>query len=295
VTVVRSSETAPESAAAGASPSAWRDLGPRLASGLVLIGAALAALRLGDGVFLLFWLAASVAIAWEWQTMVGGPRVAGRVAVSAAVLAAAGWFASQANADAPVFILVLGAFAVAAIAPERRVWSGCGVLYAGCALVPVCLLRGSVFEGAHAVLWLFVIVWGSDVMAYFVGRAIGGPRLWPRVSPGKTWSGAVAGALGGAIFGAIALFAMGQHLAIVPALGLGVALAAASQAGDLFESFVKRRFGAKDSGWLIPGHGGVMDRLDGFIAAATLAVIIGMNQSDAASAALGLLRWGTLR
>ena len=142
--------------------------------------------------------------------------------------------------------------------------------------------------GARAILWLFALVWGVDVMAYFGGRLIGGPKLWPRISPGKTWSGFLVGIACGAAAGS--LFApQGGAKAALFALGLiGGAIA---QGGDLFESAVKRRFGAKDSSHLIPGHGGLMDRLDGFIAATLFATAIGAARAGLAHAAQGLLLW----
>jgi phosphatidate cytidylyltransferase len=118
------------------------------------------------------------------------------------------------------------------------------------------------------VLWLFVTVWASDTGAFVTGRAIGGPRLWPRLSPSKTWSGAVGGLIATALVGGLAaLWAGAAATLLVPA---GIALGIAAQAGDLAESLAKRRFGVKDSGGLIPGHGGLLDRLDGMLAAAAL-------------------------
>jgi phosphatidate cytidylyltransferase len=272
-------------------PSNWRDLGPRSISGLVLVGLALAALWIGGDVFLLFWLLAGLGVAWEWQSLLAAPRRIGRVAISAAAVAFAGEFAISGAADSAVFVLLVGALAVGALAVKRRLWSACGVLYAGAAVAPVCILRASIFDGYEAVLWLLVIVWSSDVMAYFGGRAIGGPKLWPQVSPGKTWSGFVSGTVCSAILALVVLNWLDVPTHVGPAIALGALLSVTAQAGDLFESFVKRRFHVKDSSRIIPGHGGLMDRLDGFIAAASLAASIGVLRYDAASAALGLLRW----
>ena len=112
-------------------------------------------------------------------------------------------------------------------------------------------------------LFLFAIVWATDIAAYFAGRTIGGPKLMPAVSPKKTWSGAIGGALGAVVAGLIVVESAG--LGVTPALViLAFMLSAVAQAGDLIESAIKRHFGAKDSSALIPGHGGLMDRLDGF-------------------------------
>src|SRR5207244_9116237 len=125
-----------------------------------------------------------------------------------------------------------------------------------------------------ALIFLFAVVWSTDIAAYFAGRALGGPKLAPSVSPKKTWSGAIAG-LAAAIAIAIGVANFGGLAGTLALSAIAVMLSVVAQAGDLFESALKRRFGAKDSGHLIPGHGGLMDRLDGFVAAATLAALIG--------------------
>jgi phosphatidate cytidylyltransferase len=133
-------------------------------------------------------------------------------------------------------------------------------------------------------------VWATDILAYFVGRRLGGPRLWPRVSPNKTWSGA-AGGLAGGVAGGIAV-AYASGIGGLPFVGvIALALSLLAQAGDLFESAVKRRFGAKDTGRLIPGHGGLMDRLDGFLFAAAAAATIGILHAGTGAAGHGLLLW----
>jgi phosphatidate cytidylyltransferase len=162
-------------------------------------------------------------------------------------------------------------------------------VYAGAMAVPIILLRLDPSLGMVAVLCIFAVVWGSDVMAYFTGRTFGGPKLWPRVSPKKTWSGFI----GGAFFGAAGCTLVGLAAGlggILSLFGLGLVLALVSQGGDLLESALKRRFGAKDASRLIPGHGGVMDRLDGFVAAAIVALLLGMMR-DPVHPAAGLLLW----
>ena len=129
------------------------------------------------------------------------------------------------------------------------------------------ILRGGDQAGLIAILFLFAVVWATDILAYFVGRALGGPKLAPSISPGKTWSGAVGGALGGRCSPAWRLRRRTGWGGRGPAL-VALLLAIVSQFGDLFESFVKRRSGVKDSSHIIPGHGGVMDRVDGLVAAA---------------------------
>jgi phosphatidate cytidylyltransferase len=141
-----------------------------------------------------------------------------------------------------------------------------------------------------AILFLFAVVWATDVTAYFAGRAIGGPKLWAAVSPKKTWSGALGGTLGGVV--AALLVATFMGLVIAPMLVLvALFLSVASQAGDLLESALKRQFGAKDSSDLIPGHGGLMDRLDGFLTAVLAAAMVGLCRGGLDGAAQGLLVW----
>jgi phosphatidate cytidylyltransferase len=135
--------------------------------------------------------------------------------------------------------------------------------------------RGADAAGLYATLFLFAVVWTTDIAAFFVGRAIGGPKLAPSISPGKTWSGALGGAAIAILAGTCVASAAGSALGWGALAGLALALTVASQAGDLFESAVKRRFGAKDSSRLIPGHGGVMDRVDGLATAAFVLFLLG--------------------
>ena len=199
----------------------------------------------------------------------------------------------DARVGKPLFVLLVGAGVAAWLGGEkRRLWCGFGVIYAGALAVAVIGLRLSL-EGLEAVLWLFAIVWGTDIMAYFGGRALGGPKLWPRVSPSKTWSGFLVGVSCGALAGLGALRARDALVdgAWPGVLALGVITAMLSQGGDLFESSMKRRFGVKDSSHLIPGHGGFMDRLDGFIAAAVFAALVGGLRNGPVELAIGVLRW----
>jgi phosphatidate cytidylyltransferase len=137
---------------------------------------------------------------------------------------------------------------------------------------------------------LFAIVWATDIAAYFAGRALGGPKLMPRVSPKKTWSGALAGTVA-AVLVAVAIAKSAGLAGLVAIAIMAISLSVVAQAGDLFESALKRRFGAKDSSHLIPGHGGLMDRLDGFVAAAFLAAVIGLLRGGFEAPGRGLLVW----
>ena len=249
----------------------------------------------GTWVFGIFWLIAAVAVWWEWTALVSGRTVGNRLlfflGTSALMLAMVVAEFSTTRTRAPMLIIALGALAAGVFAEaERRIWLAAGVLYAGTLLTAPILLRRDVELGLVAILFLFALVWATDIVGYFTGRALGGPKLAPSISPNKTWSGAIGGAIGGMLAGgAIAVLAGLGNLFAIALVAFG--LSAAAQAGDLFESAIKRRFGAKDAGRLIPGHGGVMDRLDGFIAAAAVAVALGIIRADMDTAAQGLLLW----
>ncbi len=269
------------------------DLAPRLVSGVVMAGLALAALYAGGDFFVVFWGMAALAVFWEWHRIVGGPRPAARLCVGWLAVVAAAWFARQASMDGALLSILVGALALAFLGGAgRRAWNAFGVIYAGSLIVATVGL-GLSLEGYHAILWLFALVWGADTMAFAGGRLIGGPKLWPRVSPGKTWSGFIVGVCGGTILGLAALYASDGVAANSWAwlLGAGLCAAVVSQGGDLFESAVKRRFDVKDSSHLIPGHGGFMDRLDGFIAASVFVALLGAARGSSLQMAIGALRW----
>lgn len=265
------------------------DLKPRVAAAVAMGSLALAAAWIGGFVFAAFWWVASVAVLWEWQRLVGGARLSERAAVGGLALALASLFALHDSIPSAVAAIVLGAAAVGWVAGRTHaIWAAAGALYAGALVASLGLLRVSPSFGPAAILWLFAVVWGADVAAYFAGRLIGGPRLWPSVSPAKTWSGAIVGALVGAALG-LTLWRWTNNLAAL--FWLGLATAIVSELGDLFESALKRRFGVKDTSGLIPGHGGLMDRLDAFVAASLFAAAVASLNSRGAFIASGLFRW----
>ena len=265
------------------------DLGPRVAAAVVMGGVALATAWIGGFIFAVFWWLASVVVLWEWQRLIGGARLAERVALGGLLIALAALFALHNSVLGVIAGLVLGAGAVGWRAGRRDgTWAAAGVFYAGALVSSIVMLRLSPGYGLAAVLWVFAVVWGADIAAYFAGRSIGGPRLWPSVSPGKTWSGAIVGALAGAVLGLL-LAAWTNRL--MPLFWLGLATAIVSELGDLFESALKRRFGLKDSSGLIPGHGGLMDRLDAFVAASVFAAVVAGFNSRSAFIAAGLFQW----
>jgi phosphatidate cytidylyltransferase len=169
-------------------------------------------------------------------------------------------------------------------------WVAIGVVYAALLLAAPVVLRDDANYGMIAIFFLFAIVWTTDIAGYFAGRAIGGPKLAPSISPKKTWSGAIAGLIAVVVIVAIgARYVPGVRLA--PLIAISMLLSIVSQAGDLAESALKRRFDVKDASQIIPGHGGVMDRLDGFWAAAACAALIGLARGGFEEPARGLLVW----
>jgi len=277
---------------AGTEPGG-RNLMLRAASAAVLVPVALVLAYAGGWPFLILCGLGSAGILWEWAGLVTGrsdPRIL--VPGWAALLAALAFVAMNRPGFAVAGLAigaVLAGMAEAGPPPGRKAWATGGVIYAGVAFLGPALLRRDVEFGFTAFLFLAVTVWMTDILAYFVGRAVGGPLLWPQVSPKKTWSGALGGLAGGVVGGTLVAYSSGAGAAGAAIVALG--LSALSQAGDLFESAVKRRFGAKDTGRLIPGHGGLMDRLDSFVVAALAAVLIGVLHQGTHAPARGLLVW----
>lgn len=243
----------------------------RLLSALLLVPLALAGLWLGGWPFALLVIAVVVAMAWEWGRLAPDP-VTGAVAMTAATLLP-GLAVILLLTGQPVLALAavaLGTALAAALAVAARVGRvghvAAGVVYLGLPALALVWLQTRPEIGSRLVLWLLLIVWSTDICAYAAGRSIGGAKLAPRISPGKTWAGLVGAMLGAGAVGAATGAALGGR----PSLAglLGACLAVVAQAGDLFESALKRRRGVKDSSHLIPGHGGVLDRLDGLLFAA---------------------------
>jgi phosphatidate cytidylyltransferase len=169
-------------------------------------------------------------------------------------------------------------------------WIIAGVGYAAVMLLAPVLLRADQAYGFFAMVLVFAVVWTTDILGYFAGRAFGGPKLLPAISPKKTWSGAIAGAFGATIVAVLIAEFFGTFNRTAVAI-IALLLSVVAQLGDLLESWVKRRFGAKDASRLIPGHGGVMDRLDGFWAAALAGCVIGLLRGGFDAPARGLLVW----
>ena len=267
------------------------DLGIRAASGVVLVAVAIVTSVVGGPFFVVAWLVNAIAVLWEWQRLVGGPFAWLRFLCGALPLVATGVLARSGTGYAFLVILGSGVLLGWLAGPGRRVWACAGMVYAGLLILAVISLRFSFPFGSRALIWLFATVWSTDVFGYFGGRLIGGPKLWPRISPSKTWAGTLSGLAAGSLIGTFtAVRDLDLPAAVGPVLLLTLATAAVSQGGDIFESAIKRHFDVKDSSHLIPGHGGFMDRLDGFIAAAIFAFLFGLAR-NLPSVAGGLFFW----
>jgi phosphatidate cytidylyltransferase len=231
---------------------------------------------------------AAVGLYVEWLTVVGAVQV-GAIVPGATALLITGICLAWGRIDASLVVLAFGLAGVAWLSPPLRRWTAGGFCYAAAAEMASVLIRLDRIWGFVALLLILLVVWGTDIGGYFAGRGIGGPKLWPRVSPGKTWAGAIGGFAVSLVVGAgFAAFGLGRT---GPLLLLGSLLSIVSQFGDLFESAVKRRFGVKDSSHIIPGHGGLLDRLDGFVAAAVLAAIFGLLRGGVDGVGRGLMVW----
>lgn len=245
----------------------------RILTGVVLVTVAVAALWFGGIAFAGLVAAAILVMFSEWATMHRLPSLLRRLGL--AVLGAAVWVAAMMGNPAEALMLLGGGAGLAGLFAARlQKGTGrammLGLLYCGLPAVAMVWLRGLPW-GFFATLFVMAVVWGADICAYFTGRALGGPKLAPAISPNKTWSGAAGGVVGALIVAGIMLILWPGYANLAGAgrlAALAVPLAILSILGDLYQSSLKRRAGVKDSGTLLPGHGGVMDRLDGLVPAA---------------------------
>ncbi|MGH6726351.1 MAG: phosphatidate cytidylyltransferase [Pseudolabrys sp.] len=271
--------------------AAASNLALRIVSAAVLAPLAVLTAYLGGWPFALFWGVAAIAVLWEWTALVAGRSHRLMFSACGSAIAVAALVAWRGRPIAAILLVGMGALAALIFAPQqRRLWIVAGIGYAGAMLLAPVLLRADDADGFIAMMLLFAVVWTTDVLGYFAGRAVGGPKLLPAVSPKKTWSGAIAGTLGAMVVAVAVADAFGAFERSTIA-GIALLLSVVAQCGDLFESWVKRQFGAKDASHLIPGHGGVMDRLDGFWAAAVIGCLIGLLRGGFDAPARGLLVW----
>lgn len=214
---------------------------------------------------------AAVGMAWEWSRLVErGQFGFGGMAMVTVVVVAIFLASSHSPAWGAAFVLggVILVVGMATLAGQRSVsLQGVGTLYVGFPCLALIWLRLDPETGLISVLWLLLVVWATDIGAYVAGSKIGGPKIWTAISPKKTWAGLIGGMVGAALVGGI-LAGVASEGSIFPTAVISAGLAIVAQAGDFFESGMKRHFGVKDSSNLIPGHGGILDRVDGLITAA---------------------------
>lgn len=251
----------------------------RILTAAVLAPVVVILIWLGGISFRLLAIAIGFAIFYEWTSLSASKQNRSGLMTGWLVLAAAALLLLL-QMPAIQILAILAAGAVFLI--QRCNWAAGGILYAGVPMICLAMLRGDTPSGLIAIVYLFALVWATDIAAYFTGRSLGGPKLAPRFSPNKTWSGAIGGVVA-AMMAAAAVSYFSFDRVKIPMVMLAIFLSIASQLGDLGESWVKRRFGAKDSGTLLPGHGGVMDRVDGLIIAAVVLYAIGAMVSGANS------------
>ena len=265
-------------AAPGGPKPGQGELRLRITSALVLAAVVLIATAWGGWPFRIVWVLVAGLVAYEWLSMASRDH-----AIAAAIgVVLAGLLLGFSSASQPALAGVAAAAALAGavltpLVKSRLALELCGVAYALAFALIAPALRALPELGLPIIIWSFAVVWLTDIAAYFTGRKLGGPKLMPSVSPGKTWSGAIGGTITGTLCG-YAVWALTPAAAqmVGPGLVIAGSLAASvfSQIGDLFESALKRRFGAKDSSRLIPGHGGFLDRLDGYWAVLVFAGMV---------------------
>ena len=278
-----------KAAPAAATEAESRNLSTRIIAAAVLIPLAIAIAYTGGWLWTALVTLAAVGLYIEWLMVVDAAAEKRVLATGVAALTVAGFSLAIGRIDAALVALAIGLVAVALMTPERRNWAAAGFLYAGVAEVASVLLRLDPGKGVVALIVVLLIVWVTDSGGYFAGRGIGGPKLWPRISPKKTWAGAIGGFV--ASLAVASIFAVLDFGKAGPLLMISGVLSVVSQLGDLFESAVKRRFGVKDSSQIIPGHGGLLDRLDGFVAAVAMAALFGFLRGGADGVGRGLMVW----
>jgi phosphatidate cytidylyltransferase len=266
------------------------EIATRVASALVLAAVALAAVVASPWTFAVLVIGAGVIVAWEWGRLVRGTEFDSIAWVQAVTVAAIVISVALGRPEiaALAFLVALAIIGFLSRASSHLAWSIAGMAYAGLPAFALVWLRSDKTLGAAALLYLLAVAWTTDSTSYAAGRLIGGPKLAPAISPRKTWAGLIVGTIAPALIGYAGALLLsgtsGTRLALV-----SVVIAAACQVGDLSESAVKRTFGAKDMSHLIPGHGGLVDRIDGLLFAALAAALIALR--DPANPGRGLLIW----
>ena len=244
---------------------------PRIAAAVVLAPLAILCLYAGAHVFAAMVGLGAIILAFEWARLcVSEQRFLFGLAMAASFIVAI-TAALACEGGAGVAVIAVGALSLF-LASGRNPWVAAGVVYLGLPGVALVWLHTAFAAGPAIILWLFVVIWTTDIGAYTVGRLAGGPKLATRISPNKTWSGFFGGLGLATACGAILLAELGL-VAAPGAIFASGGVSLVGQAGDLLESWIKRRFGVKDTGKLIPGHGGLLDRVDSLITASVITAL----------------------
>lgn len=279
----------PESSAPTAAVKNSRNLLMRVAAAALMVPLALMFVFAGGWLWVLLVTAIAVGLFYEWHEIVNpvrNPRTFAAGVIALELIGLALWFGWGGVVWAA---LILGTTLIAFLATEQKCWITGGFIYAAAALIASAMVRLDGAMGFYALMFTLLVVWASDIGGYFAGRTIGGPKLWPRVSPNKTWAGSIGALILSALVAVVVAWLGWGRL--VPLIVLALAMSVVAQLGDLFESAVKRRFGVKDSSQIIPGHGGLMDRLDGFVAAIVFVALIGFLRAGADGIGRGFMIW----
>lgn len=253
----------------------YSELPMRIASAIVLAIFTLYATWAGGLTFSLLSLAASVLIFLEYRS-ISSAKLPLRVALFCfgfLCILWASWFLQDIQNGIVICFAGLILIGIWEYTIRKSLWGVLGIIYAAFPFIALCALRAGNY-GSLIILLLFATVWGADTLAYFSGKTFGGPKLAPKISPGKTWAGFFGGVIGACILAAAVLYGFNFKITVSSLLFI-VAIALFAQIGDLFESGLKRHFGVKDSGRIIPGHGGVLDRIDGLIFACVATFVVG--------------------
>lgn len=251
-----------------AAPDRFSILGKRLVSAFVLMPVTIGAVWVGGPVFAALVGFLCVLMIFEWTRMVERRELSASYYILALAAAPAMFFSASGRfllAMALLGAAAAGSLAATALRGRANFWPGLAVPYIAIPSLALIWLRTAPEMGRDFAFWLFFTVWAADSGAFFFGKFIGGPKISHALSPSKTWAGIGGGIAGGAVIGVVAGCQLFEIMPFLPSLAAGAALGAVSVAGDLFESALKRRFGVKDISAFIPGHGGVLDRLDGMI------------------------------
>jgi phosphatidate cytidylyltransferase len=271
-------------------PRPTPELLQRVISAVVLAAIALSALLASPWSFLALVMVAGGLLCWEWGNLTRGNGFDGTALIQAACVIGLAALVALGRPDLALLILVATAVVIAYSSSDRAkaVWTVAGLIYVALPVWALVWLRSDPDFGLMAVLYLLAVAGTTDTTSYIGGKALGGPKLAPRISPNKTWSGFFVGTLTPALVGYAFALAIGGTFPWALAL-VSVALALSCQMGDLLESAVKRHFGVKDVSQLIPGHGGLFDRIDSLLLASVVAALIALR--DPAAPGAGLLIW----